>query len=187
MDVEWAHALAPAANIVLVEANSNGFGDLYQGITTAAELPGVSTVSLSWGSSEFAGESYWDSELPDPGGHQGVTFVAATGDGGAPGIYPAYSPDVVAAGGTTLTLNPDGSYPGRVGLVQQRRRHQRATRPSRPTSTASRARARTIPDVVFLADRSVGRRGLRLVRQHGGRSLDRRWAARAWPRPPGPP
>ena len=55
MDVEWAHALAPAANIVLVEANSNSFGDLYQAITTAADLPGVSTVSLSWGSSEFVG------------------------------------------------------------------------------------------------------------------------------------
>ncbi len=65
MDVEWAHALAPAANIVLVEANSNGFGDLYQGITKAADLPGVSTVSLSWGSSEFVGRELLGHRLPD--------------------------------------------------------------------------------------------------------------------------
>ena len=31
MDVEWAHALAPAANIVLVEANTNNDADLYAG------------------------------------------------------------------------------------------------------------------------------------------------------------
>ena len=31
-----------------------------------------------------------------------ITFVAASGDSGAPGGYPAYSPDVVAVGGTSL-------------------------------------------------------------------------------------
>src|SRR5262249_55769359 len=114
MDVEWAHALAPAADIVLVEANSSSFSDLYAAISTAAHIPGVSTVSLSWGSSEFSGEINADQDFQTPNHHQGVTFVAAAGDGGAPGLYPAFSPDVVAVGGTTLQLNPDGSIQGQA-------------------------------------------------------------------------
>src|SRR5262249_21361675 len=55
LDVEWAHAIAPAANILLVEANSNNFSDLFAAITYAKNLPGVSVVSMSWGSSEFNG------------------------------------------------------------------------------------------------------------------------------------
>src|SRR5262249_50644795 len=52
MDVEWAHALAPAASIVLVEANSNSTSDLYAAIRTGDHLAGVSVVSLSWGGPE---------------------------------------------------------------------------------------------------------------------------------------
>ena len=47
------HALAPAAAIVLVECNSSSSADLYQGVMTAAALPGVSVVSMSWGSAEY--------------------------------------------------------------------------------------------------------------------------------------
>src|SRR5205807_10649232 len=32
LDVEWAHAIAPAANIVLVEANSTALGDIIQAV-----------------------------------------------------------------------------------------------------------------------------------------------------------
>ncbi len=156
MDVEWAHALAPAANIVLVEANSAGFGDLYQAITTAAGLPGVSTVSLSWGSSEFRGESYWDSEFLTPAGHQGVTFVAATGDAGSPGLYPAYSPNVVAAGGTSLQLNASGSYQSESAWTSSGGgTSARESEPSYQRGVQSTGQ-RTIPDVAFQADRSIG-------------------------------
>ncbi len=156
MDVEWAHALAPAAAIVLVEADSNSTGDLYSGINLADHLPGVSAISLSWGSSEFQGETYWDQNFQTPSGHEGVTFVAATGDGGAPGIYPAYSMDVVAAGGTTLQLNPDGSIQrqsawsnggGGVSAYESEPAYQ---------DSVQNTGQRTIPDVSFLADRSVG-------------------------------
>ena len=36
--------------------------------------------------------------------------MAATGDQGSPGYYPAYSPNVLAVGGSTLNLNPNGTY-----------------------------------------------------------------------------
>jgi subtilase family serine protease len=47
LDVEWAHAIAPNANIVLVEANSASIQDLMAAVNTARNLPGVTTVS-SW-------------------------------------------------------------------------------------------------------------------------------------------
>ena len=36
LDVEWAHAIAPGAQIVLVEANSQSLSDLMAGVATAA-------------------------------------------------------------------------------------------------------------------------------------------------------
>src|SRR5208282_764466 len=117
LDVEWAHAIAPGARIILVEANSQALSDLMAGVATAASQPGVSVVSMSWGFAEgqavFAtDEAAYDSVFNVPG----VTFVASTGDyGAADPEYPAYSPKVVAVGGTSLTLNADGSYNSETG------------------------------------------------------------------------
>ena len=47
--MEWAHAIAPGAQIILVEANSQSLSDLMAGVATAANQPGVSVVSMSWG------------------------------------------------------------------------------------------------------------------------------------------
>jgi sugar lactone lactonase YvrE len=121
LDVEWAHAAAPGARIVLVEANSQSIGDLMASVATAADLPGVSVVSMSWGFEEgqsvlAADEALYDGYLTTPAGHQGVTFVASTGDyGAAVPEYPAMSPNVVAVGGTSLTLNGDNSYQSETG------------------------------------------------------------------------
>ena len=49
LDVEWAHAIAPGAQIILVEANSQSLSDLMASVATAARQPGVSVVSMSWG------------------------------------------------------------------------------------------------------------------------------------------
>jgi autotransporter-associated beta strand protein len=114
-DIEWAHAMAPMANIILVEANSNSNADLFQAVETAANMAGVVAVSMSWGGSEFSGETSFDSDLITPAGHAGVTFLASTGDSGAYASgtttitpdYPASSPDVVAVGGTIL--DPSGN------------------------------------------------------------------------------
>ena len=49
MDVEWAHAVAPQANIALFEANSASMSDLATAVQTAAANSGVSVVSMSFG------------------------------------------------------------------------------------------------------------------------------------------
>jgi hypothetical protein len=116
LDVEWAHALAPLANIVLVEANDNSTPNLQQiAVPLAASLPGVSVVSMSWGSDESSDETTGDSTFTTPAGHSGVTFIASTGDSGAPGEYPATSPNVLAVGGTTLSLNSNNTYKSETG------------------------------------------------------------------------
>ena len=103
-DVEWAHAMAPGASILLVEANDNGDGNLYGAVEFAADQPGVSVVSMSFGRSEGSGDPGDNSDFTTPSGHAPVTFVAASGDGGTIS-YPAASPNVLGVGGTWVNLD----------------------------------------------------------------------------------
>ena len=90
LDVQWAHAMAPAANILLVEANSSaGLNDLMTAVDYARDQPGVSVVSMSLGRGRnFGGENSLDFHFTTPANHSGVTFVTASGDSGGPGYYP---------------------------------------------------------------------------------------------------
>jgi subtilase family serine protease len=110
LDVEWSHAIAPGANILLVEANSDNDSDLNTAINTARNYAGVDVVSMSWGGDEYNGETFDDSFFTTPAGHTGVTFVASSGDDGAPTSYPSSSPNVVSVGGTTLNLTASGNW-----------------------------------------------------------------------------
>ncbi|HEV8002936.1 MAG TPA: S53 family peptidase [Planctomycetaceae bacterium] len=110
LDVEWAHAMAPSANIVLVEASDSSLGSLLSGVDYARNLPNVSVVSMSWGGAEFAQETQFDSLFTTPAGHIGVTFLASSGDSGAGTSWPAVSPNVIAVGGTSLATTANGSY-----------------------------------------------------------------------------
>ncbi len=119
MDVEWAHAVAPKANILVVETKSNNMADLLGGVDYARKQAGVTVISMSWGSAEWSGQLAYDAVLGTPVGHVGgsgmaggITFVAATGDGGAGVEYPSTSTHVLAVGGTTLQLDAAGNYLG---------------------------------------------------------------------------
>jgi subtilase family serine protease len=90
--------MAPNAKIYLVEANSNSFNDLNAAIKKAAAIPGVRSVSMSFGASEFSGEVNFESNFAQPN----VVFFASTGDTGGQHSWPALSPKVVAVGGTSL-------------------------------------------------------------------------------------
>ena len=80
LDVEWSHAVAPGAKIVLVEANSDSNSDLYKAVNYARNYPNVVTVSMSWGGSEDSSETSDDGYFTTPSGHTGVTFLVASGD-----------------------------------------------------------------------------------------------------------
>lgn len=103
VDIQMAHAMAPHAKIYLVEANSNGSGDLLPAITLASNLvaaAGGGEVSMSWGFGDFAGENGWDGYFTTTG----VVYFSSSGD--SAGIsYPCTSPSVVCVGGTTISRN----------------------------------------------------------------------------------
>jgi kumamolisin len=104
LDIEWAHAMAPNAEIFLVEANSNSYNDLFAAENVAASLvagAGGGEVSNSWSGSEFSSESRDDSNFRTTG----VVYLASTGDSAFALGYPAVSPYVVAVGGTSLKYN----------------------------------------------------------------------------------
>ena len=109
LDIQWAHAIAPGAKILLVEAGSPSFTNLL-----AAEDYGkahAGYVSNSWGASEFSGESSYDSHFSQ----SGVSFFVSAGDAGLPAEYPSSSPNVISVGGTRLNLAGDGSFVSETG------------------------------------------------------------------------
>src|SRR6266566_2410837 len=96
LDVEWAHAIAPGATIILSVAASNGSGDLLNAVDAAVNA-GATVVSMSWGGPEFSGMSSYDNHFNRPN----VTFTASSGDNGAGVEWPAVSPYVIGVGGTS--------------------------------------------------------------------------------------
>lgn len=99
LDVQWTHAIAPGAKILLVEAKTNSFTNLLAAEDYAAAH--AQYVSNSWGGSEFSGEASNDSHFA----RAGVSFFVSSGDAGTPAEYPSSSPNVISVGGTTLHLS----------------------------------------------------------------------------------
>ncbi len=114
LDVEWSHAIAPKANILLVESNSNSLADLMTAVNYARGATDVVAVSMSWGGGEFSAENSFDNVFTTPTGHAGVSFIVASGDNGSPVSYPSASPNVLSVGGTSLYLN-QGNYSSESG------------------------------------------------------------------------
>src|SRR6476469_4165199 len=94
LDVEWAHAIAPGASILLVEAKSDSMANFIAAIDYARYAPGVTVVSVSASADEWKTEAMVDSLFTTPPGHPGVTFVFASGDDGGTAEYPSSSPNV---------------------------------------------------------------------------------------------
>ena len=154
LDVEWAHAIAPAASIDLIEALRTRPTSSARSVY-ASGLPGVSVVSMSFGTSEFAGQTAYDSVFTTPAGHNGITFVASSGDSSTV-EYPSSSPNVLAVGGTTLNVSSTGAYGSETaGMVAAAGRVP--TRPSPPIRTRSQSSTtRTTPDVAWDANPNTG-------------------------------
>lgn len=105
LDVEWAHAIAPNATILLVEAVNPTNAALLSAVDYATSWPGVIAVSMSWGGDEFFNEGSFDYHF----NKAGIAFFASSGDDGSTIMWPAASASVVSVGGTTLNLKTDGT------------------------------------------------------------------------------
>ena len=153
LDVEWAHAIAPNATILLVEAvNPTDFA-LFSAVDYAASQPGVVAVSMSWGGDEFFNEANFDYHFNKPG----ITFFASSGDDGSKVFWPAVSANVVSVGGTTLNLNSDGTviselswYDSSGGVSSY------VSRPNFQTNFGLAYAKRAVPDVSYNGNATTG-------------------------------
>lgn len=100
LDVQWAHATAPLARLVVVEAADPSLNALLGAIKLANAMgPGI--VSMSLGTNEGS----WTSSVDSVFTGNKMTYLAATGDSGAGVSWPAVSPKVLAVSGTSLTYS----------------------------------------------------------------------------------
>ena len=151
LDVEWAHAIAPGANILVVVAKSASLTNLLAAVDYAVSH-GAAQISMSWGGSEFAGETGFDYHFNVPG----VSFFAASGDNGAGTSWPAASPYVVSVGGTTLNLDTAGNVLSETGWAGSGGGiSSYEIRPGFQNGWNSSAN-RSIPDVSYAADPATG-------------------------------
>lgn len=151
LDVEWAHAVAPGAKLVLVAASSPNDNDLLSGVSYAAANANV--VSMSWGGGEFSGENSYDGYFS----RAGVAFVASSGDNGAPISWPAASPNVLSVGGTALSLGAGNTYGGESGWSGSGGGPSAyETQPSYQSGVVTQTTSRANPDVAYDASPSTG-------------------------------
>jgi subtilase family serine protease len=156
LDVEWAHAIAPNAKILLVEATTPSGANLLNAVDYAAARNDVVAVSMSWGGGEFDEEKSLDAHFVSK---SGAVFFASSGDNGWGASWPAASGNVVGVGGTSLSFKKDGSVDhetawngsgGGVSANESQPSYQSGY--SIPKANGMRA----IPDVSYDADPKSG-------------------------------
>lgn len=99
LDLDAVSSACPNCHILLVEGNDNSIPNLGVAEDTAVSL-GAKFVSNSYG---ILGEDPSETSYDQYYNHPGVAVVASTGDFGNVTNWPATSPYVTGAGGTTLT------------------------------------------------------------------------------------
>jgi subtilase family serine protease len=128
LDVEWAHAIAPGAKIVLVLAKNSSFTELNNALAFAVDNHLGNVISNSFGApeSEISGATIAATEaLIAQGAAEGISVNYSSGDSGdfsiqlGPGVttvsYPASSPFGTAVGGTSLATNSDNTLNFQTG------------------------------------------------------------------------
>jgi subtilase family serine protease len=156
LDVEWSHAIAPNAKILLVEATTPSGANLLKAVDYAAGRTGVVAVSMSWGGGEFSEETSLDSHFKSV---SGAIFFASSGDNGTGASWPASSPNVIGVGGTSISLTSTGQFSkesawqgsgGGISAYEKEPAYQS------DYSIPKAGGMRTIPDVSYDADPASG-------------------------------
>lgn len=124
LDLQWAHAIAPAARINLVVTPTPDDKPIADAEQYVVDHKLGDVLSMSYGEDEVDPE--FDPQLVkreakifEKAAQQGISVFASAGDGGAGdgykkavASYPASDPNVTAVGGTNLYIGDDGSYQG---------------------------------------------------------------------------
>ena len=126
LDVQWAHAVAPEAKIVLVQANTNNDDDILAATKWAVDNKAGDVISQSFGENESCVDPAIlsaEHDLFAQATRKGITLTASSGDEGAAQLNcdgsayvlaassPASDPYVLGIGGTSLTADlTTGAY-----------------------------------------------------------------------------
>jgi subtilase family serine protease len=103
LDLDMASAACPTCKLVLVEGQDDVSDGLFIAQNAAAALPGVVSISNSWGEPSPGNDATLDSQFFTH--TQAVNTFVSSGDGGNTGTagdYPSTSEHVIAVGGTHL-------------------------------------------------------------------------------------
>ncbi len=126
IDVEWAHAIAPGANINLIVPPSANFSDVDEAELTAVVYSLANVLSGSYGSIEAfdpTSELLTENLINQIAAVAGISANFSSGDQGDFSFFgipptvsaPADSPYATAVGGVTLALNADNSIAWQAG------------------------------------------------------------------------
>jgi subtilase family serine protease len=151
LDVQWSHAFAPGAKILLVQAATSGFEDTAAAINYAISR-GADVISMSWGTTEFPEQSGYNKSFVG----NNVVFVASSGDTGGIVNWPSSSQNVLAIGGTSLILNSNNTYSKEKGWTGSGG-GQSQYEPLPPwQQTYGLTGKRHTPDISMIADPNTG-------------------------------
>jgi subtilase family serine protease len=167
LDVQWAHAIAPQAKIILVTSKTNSASDMQLAVQTASLQPGVTAISLSYGAREFSAETgaAYDGLLKTIQA-KGIAVFVASGDSGNVGNFsewPSTSPYVTSVGGTVInttaaltpTLNTEVVWAyggGGTSLYELLPAYQTASIIGATDVALNTGKKRLVPDVSYNAD-----------------------------------
>jgi subtilase family serine protease len=159
LDLQWAHAIAPNAELHAVYAKSSNMVDMLAGVSYAVNTLKANVISMSWGSTEIASESTNETtfkNLSTTANSGGLIFVASAGDTGAIVSYPSTSAYVLSIGGTSVNINSDSTrwiesaWSGTGGGISKY-----ISKPAWQTNT-NIAGNRSTPDISIFADPYTG-------------------------------
>jgi kumamolisin len=177
LDIYVIGGVVPKSTIAMYFGTPSMSG-FYNAVAAAVNdnIRSPSIISISWGAPEFSKfmDSLFQSAIV-----KGITVTVATGDYGSEAVsgnpaytvqYPASSPYVLACGGTTLQLNPNGTIASEVvwnqgnagsgggvsNLYTVPTWQAGLTSKLYPTPTVTALTGRGIPDVAGNADGATG-------------------------------
>lgn len=97
LDLDMVSAACPNCHILLVQASSATFSNLWTGVDYA-KTQGVKAISNSYGNTDSSSYAVYDSHYAA----NGIAITVSTGDSGYGAQWPATAPGAVAVGGTSL-------------------------------------------------------------------------------------
>ena len=98
LDLDMASAACPNCKIVLVQASSASFSNLWTGVDYAKTITGIRAISNSYGNTDSSSYAAYDSHYTA----NNIAITVSTGDYGYGAQWPATSPGAIAVGGTSL-------------------------------------------------------------------------------------